>query len=107
MEKLSGNAPSVLSVWLIIMSAVLFIMMGADKKRARRRAYRIPEARLFLFAVLGGAVGGTLGMVVFRHKTKHWTFAVFFPLLAAVQVFILYKWSELRFLYRLLSFFLR
>ena len=74
---------------LTVMSAVLFLTMGADKSRAKSHCRRIPEARLFLLAILGGAVGGTLGMWVFRHKTRHWYFAVFFPLLAAVQLYVL------------------
>ena len=74
---------------LTVMSAVLFLTMGADKSRAKSHCRRIPEARLFLLALLGGAVGGTLGMWVFRHKTRHWYFAVFFPLLAAIQLYVL------------------
>ena len=74
---------------LIVMSAVLFLTMGADKSRAKSHCRRIPEARLFLLALLGGAVGGTLGMWVFRHKTRHWYFAFGFPLLAAIQLYVL------------------
>ena len=74
---------------LTVMSAVLFLTMGIDKSRAKAHGRRIPEARLFLLAFLGGAVGGTLGMWVFRHKTRHWYFAVLFPLLSAVQLYAL------------------
>lgn len=76
----------ILLAWLALMSLILFIMMGADKKFAKKHARRIPEARLFLFALIGGALGGTLGMYTFRHKTKHWYFALGFPLIAAVQL---------------------
>lgn len=74
---------------LTVMSAVLFLTMGVDKSRAKSHGRRIPEARLFLLAFLGGAVGGTLGMWVFRHKTRHWYFAVGFPFLAAIQLYAL------------------
>ena len=74
---------------LTVMSAVLFLTMGADKSRAKSHCRRIPEARLFLLALLGGAVGGTPGMWVFRHKTRHWYFAFGFPLLAAIQLYVL------------------
>ncbi len=86
MEKLLENSVYILLAWLIIMSVVLFFMMGDDKKRAKSAARRIPEARLFFFALVGGAIGGTVGMRFFRHKTKHWYFALGFPLLAAVQI---------------------
>ena len=36
-----------------------------------------------LTAALGGAFGSWLGMYLFRHKTRHWYFAVFMPLLSA------------------------
>ena len=46
---------------------------------------------VFLF----GAFGGTLGMFVFRHKTKHWYFRVFFPLMMVLQAAVLgYLWSR-------------
>ena len=63
----------------LIMSVAAFILMGVDKARARRGAWRIPEATLFLFAALMGGVGGTLGMFFFRHKTKHWYFKYGMP----------------------------
>lgn len=66
-----------------IMSVLLFAMMGADKAAARSRKRRIPEARLFLLALLGG----TLGMLTFRHKTRRWYFRLFFPLLSLIQLF--------------------
>ena len=75
-----------LLVWLALMSVVLFAAMGLDKRKARREAWRVPEARLFLFAALGGALGGWLGMRVFHHKTRHWTFVWGFPLLALAQL---------------------
>ncbi|MBN8236894.1 DUF1294 domain-containing protein [Halobacillus kuroshimensis] len=63
----------------------LFILMGVDKKRAREQKWRIPEKQLWLAALLGGAFGGVLGMKVFRHKTKHKSFTVGFPLLIAAH----------------------
>ena len=52
-------------IWLLFMSAVSFAAMGLDKLYAGRGERRIPEKRLFLFAALGGAVGGLLGMYLF------------------------------------------
>jgi uncharacterized membrane protein YsdA (DUF1294 family) len=51
----------------------------------------IPEATLFLFALIGGGLGGTVGMYSFHHKTKHTKFAVGFPLITLVQ-FALIIW---------------
>ncbi len=75
-----------LPLWLALMSLALFIVMGADKRRAKKEAWRVPEKTLFLLAAIGGAVGGVLGMKAFRHKTKHWYFAWGFPILALLQI---------------------
>ena len=73
-------------ILLAVMSAFLFVLMGLDKTKARRGRWRISAKTLFVFALLGGALGGTAGMFVFRHKTKHRTFRLGFPLLAAAQL---------------------
>lgn len=80
------SARGIAALWVGLVSVILFFMMGADKRCARRGERRIPEARLFFAAFLGGAPGGFLGMRVFHHKTRHWYFAIGFPLIAAVQV---------------------
>ena len=73
-------------IYLIGINLAGFIIMGVDKKRAIRGAWRISEASLFLTALLGGSLGCILGMQHFRHKTKHWYFRVFFPLFALIQI---------------------
>ena len=78
-----------LPIWVGVLSVITFLLMGMDKLKARRGSWRIPERTLFLFSLLGGAVGGTLGMYLFRHKTRHWYFALFFPLLAIAQAALL------------------
>ncbi len=69
-----------------VMSLLGFAIMGIDKAKAKNGKWRVKEAALFAIAILGGAVGTTIGMYVFRHKTKHWYFAVFFPILALVDI---------------------
>lgn len=76
----------VITCVIAVMSIIGFTLMGVDKAKAKKGEWRIKEATLFLFAIVFGAVGSTLGMLVFRHKTKHWYFAVFFPLLAILDV---------------------
>ena len=74
------------AAYLVFVNFAAFFLMGADKRRAEKGEWRISERALFLPALLFGAVGGTAGMYVFRHKTKHLKFAVLFPLLAAAQI---------------------
>ena len=74
---------------VVILNCVSFILMARDKQLARRGWRRIPEKVLFLSALLFGAVGGTAAMWILRHKTKHWYFRLFFPLLVVVQAAVL------------------
>ncbi|SFU99824.1 Uncharacterized membrane protein YsdA, DUF1294 family [Butyrivibrio sp. INlla21] len=60
--------------------------MGIDKRKARKGAFRIPEATLFAFALIGGSLGSTIGMFAFKHKTKHWYFKFGMPLIIVIQV---------------------
>ena len=72
-----------------VMSLVSFWLMYHDKQCAKKGKRRIPEKTLFLSAALFGALGGTAGMWIFRHKTKHWYFVVFFPLMLFIQAAVI------------------
>lgn len=75
-------------LWMLalIMNLIAFCLMGVDKRRAKRGAWRIPEKTLFLVTALMGGIGGTAGMLFFRHKTKHWYFRLGFPALMMLQI---------------------
>ncbi len=79
----------VILIALVILNLVSFFLMAHDKQCARKGKRRIPEKSLFLSAALFGALGGTAGMWFCRHKTKHWYFRVFFPVMLFVQAAIL------------------
>ena len=78
----------IMMVYGLVINLVGFVVMGMDKARARRRAWRMPERILFFVAAVGGAAGAWLGMYVFHHKTKHWYFVIGMPLLLLIQVII-------------------
>lgn len=86
MGELLTTPAGALAVWLIAINLVTFAVYGADKRRARRGAWRIPEKTLFLLPLLGGSVGALLGMRVFRHKTKHWYFVWGVPAILLAQM---------------------
>ncbi|WP_404427053.1 DUF1294 domain-containing protein [Ureibacillus chungkukjangi] len=77
--------------YIVVMSIVLCIFMYIDKSRARNHEWRISEKSLFTLAILGGACGGVIGMYLFRHKTKHNSFSFGFPIIAAIQIFIVVR----------------
>ncbi len=85
MQFLAGHWTAV-GAWILALSVVAFCLMGVDKWKARRDAWRVPERTLWLVALLGGGPGGCLGMWMFRHKTRHWYFQYGFPILAALDL---------------------
>ena len=72
-------------------------MMGFDKMQAIRGGRRIPEAKLFTVAMAGGAVGGLLGMQIWRHKTKKPAFHCIFWMAAMIHVYIAYTYLPIEF----------
>lgn len=76
----------ILPAYLFIVNAAGFLLMLIDKIKAKKNAWRIPEATLFLIALLGGSIGSLLGMYTFHHKTKHIRFVFGIPLILAVQL---------------------
>lgn len=73
-------------LYLLLINAAAFLLMLADKQKARKNLWRIPESTLMLSAVLGGSMGSLLGMYAFRHKTRHLKFTVGIPLILALQI---------------------
>ena len=85
---MSKEALQLLLGYLLLVNLSAFVLMGLDKRRARRDQWRISEKALFLPAVLGGSLGAVLGMRLFHHKTKHWYFRYGLPALLAAQVLL-------------------
>ena len=73
-------------VYLLVMNAVGFAVMGMDKYKAIKGRWRVPEKTLFLLSILGGSVGTWTGMYAFRHKTRHWYFVIGMPAILFIQI---------------------
>ena len=58
------------AAYLIGLSFLTFCFYVADKGKAKRNAWRIPEKVLLTASFFGGAIGGYLAMYLVRHKTK-------------------------------------
>ena len=78
--------------YLLIINALGFVIMLADKQRSRKKLWRIPESTLLTVAVLGGSIGALAGMRVFHHKTRKRKFTLGIPLILALQL-ALFGWA--------------
>ena len=75
-------------LYLFTINAVALVLMLVDKIKAKKNRWRIPEKILFLAAIAGGSIGSLLGIYLFRHKTKHFSFLLGMPLILGVQIII-------------------
>ncbi len=84
-----------LVAWILLMNIIGSIVNIADKSKAKHGKWRIPEKTLWSIALLGGAPLSYITMKIIRHKTKHISFMVGFPILAvldiALLIFLYYK----------------
>ncbi len=87
-------SPSVKIIGLILIGLAniySFLLFYQDKKRSKKKTYRISEVRLILFAFLFGGIGAFTGMYGLRHKTKHLKFQLLIPLAAILTIYVIYK----------------
>lgn len=71
--------------YLLAVNVLTFIVYGFDKRKARRKRWRIPEATLLGLAVVGGSVGAWIAMRLFHHKTLHNKFRYGIPAIFLLQ----------------------
>lgn len=88
-----NELPQTVLLWLAVINAAGFFLMGLDKWKAKRGAWRIPEKTLFTAALLGGTVGVIAGMKTFRHKTRHNRFRFGMPALLLGQIAMVMLYS--------------
>lgn len=79
-----------LIIYLAAVNLFTFALYGIDKLKAKRHAWRVPEATLLGLAVIGGSVGALLAMRTFHHKTLHLKFKYGVPCLLLLQLIAAY-----------------
>lgn len=80
-----------LDLLYIIAGYVLMNLLGIfsarmDKRRAKRNMLRVSESTLMLIALLGGALGMFLAMLLLNHKTRYMKFMAGLPLMAVAHL---------------------
>ena len=80
----------IILLYLLIINAISFVLMLADKRMAQKNLWRIPESTLMAAAAIGGSIGSLLGMYTFRHKTRHLKFTLGIPVILGLQVAFLF-----------------
>ena len=78
-------------LYFVLINLLTMALYGSDKHRARRSEQRISEAALLAIALLGGALGAGVSMLLFRHKTRHVKFVLFVPLFLLLHGYLFYR----------------
>lgn len=76
-------------IYFVVVNFISFVVMGVDKYKAKKRAWRIPESTLFVLAIIGGSIGSIAGMHLFHHKTRHWYFLYGMPAILIIQIVLI------------------
>lgn len=76
-------------VYLGVINILCFIVYGLDKLKAKYHKWRISEKTLLLLAIVGGAYGSYLAMILFHHKTRKFIFKFGIPLILILETCIL------------------
>ena len=72
--------------WLTAWSIVTFAAYAIDKRQARRHGWRIAEVALHGLALVGGSIGGWIGLLGLRHKTRHPLFSLVLAIALTAQI---------------------
>ena len=79
-------------IYLVVINILGFFVMWLDKRKAVKGRWRIPEKTLFIITALGGGIGTTAGMYIFRHKTQKLNFVIGFPFITILEIIGIVYW---------------
>ncbi len=74
------------ALYLLVINSLTILLFAVDKRRARRRQWRIPERTLLVFCLAGGIIGAYWARRKFRHKTRKQPFSAQLHGIATLQV---------------------
>lgn len=85
-----NSTQSLFLTYLIIVNLLSFSLFGIDKRRSKKKLWRIPESTLLGISLLGGSLGSIFGMSFFRHKTKKKKFTILVPIFLLINIYLLF-----------------
>lgn len=81
-------------VTYLVSSVLTYILFYADKRAAKKKAFRASEAFLLGGCLLGGWPGGYVASRVFRHKTQKWIFRIQFWIILILHAALWSLWFQ-------------
>ena len=71
--------------YLFVINVITFAAFGLDKRKAKKRKFRIRESVLLGLALIGGSLGAMAGMFLCHQKTRKPAFRIGIPVLFLLQ----------------------
>lgn len=93
-NKIHMKIPDTLFYYIVAVNVFTFLVFGSDKRKAKKKQWRVAESRMLFLAAVGGSVGALFGMRVFHHKTRKPKFRFGVPMILAFQI-ILFSYLSL------------
>ena len=86
-------------LYILLINCIGFGAMALDKFKAERAKWRIPEKTLFMITILGGGIGTTVGMYLFKKKKKKLAFTIGFPTILiseiVIIIYLVFKYGDI------------
>lgn len=79
----------IIYTFLFVINVLAFGLYVIDKRHAYYNRWRVPEWGLLCLAIIGGAYGAGVAMLLFRHKTLHRSFQIIVPVCFLIWLIIL------------------
>jgi len=74
----------------LVINLIAFVLIGYDKQLAIKNKNRISEKTLLVWVALGGTIGSSLAMSIFRHKTAKTSYLLKFLGIVSFQIIIIF-----------------
>ena len=87
-------------IYIIVINFISFMAYGIDKSKAKNKQWRIPEFTLIFLSLIGGALGGLMAMVIYKHKLSKKSFYIGLPFIIIlnkimeIAIFNYLKWKN-------------
>ena len=79
----------IVTFYFTLISLITATVTLADKIKAKKGAFRVPENTLIILALFGGSVAEYFTMRLIRHKTLHKKFMIGLPLIIIFQLLLM------------------
>lgn len=77
-----------IGVYLISVNLYSFLLLRSQKKAREEGEDNIRDIRLFISAILGGAIGIYVGMLCLKYRLKNFLLMVTMPILITITIYI-------------------